>query len=75
MKITPTIVKRKLDSAISDISDISWLYSQDPNSDFSRKRKLPMDSMFRLLLKFSGKSCKFRKNGASNPHQRCAQSV
>ena len=56
MKITPTIVKRKLDSAISDISDISWLYSQDPNSDFSRKRKLPMDSMFRLLLKFSGKS-------------------
>ena len=56
MKITPTIAKRKLDSAISSISDIGWLYSQDPDSDFSRKRKLPMDSMFRLLLKFSGKS-------------------
>ena len=56
MKITPTIAKRKLDSAISAISNFSWLYSRDPDSDFSRKRKMPMDSMLRLLLKFSGKS-------------------
>ena len=56
MKITPTIAKRKLDSAISSISDISWLYSKDPESDFTRERKLPMDSVLRLLLKFSGKS-------------------
>ena len=56
MKITPTIAKRKLDSAISAISDVRWLYSQDPESDFTRERKLPMSSVLRLLLKFSGKS-------------------
>ena len=56
MKITPTIAKRKLNSAISTISDISWLYSKDPESDFTRERKLPMNSVLRLLLKFSGKS-------------------
>ena len=52
MKITPTIAKRKLDSAISAISDISWLYSKDPESNFTRERKLPMNSVLRLLLKF-----------------------
>jgi hypothetical protein len=56
MKITPTIAKGKLDSAISAISDISWMYSRDPESDFTRERKLPMNSVLRLLLKFSGKS-------------------
>lgn len=56
MKITPTIAKKKLDSAISAISAVSWLYSKDPESDFTRDRKLPFDSMLRLLLKFSGKS-------------------
>jgi len=56
MKITPTIAKRKLDSAISAISDISWMYSKDPESDFTRERKLPMNSLLHMLLKFSGKS-------------------
>jgi hypothetical protein len=56
MKITPTIAKKKLDSAISAISAVSWLYSKDPESDFTRERKLPVDAVLRLLLKFSGKS-------------------
>ena len=56
MKITPEIAKKKLNSAISAVSDISWLYSMNPKSDFTRERKLPMDSVLRLLLKFSGKS-------------------
>jgi len=56
MKITPTITKQKLNSAISAISDISWLYSKDPGADFTRERKLSMNSVLRLLLKFSGKS-------------------
>ena len=56
MKITPTIAKKKLDSAISAITAVSWLYSKDPESDFTRERKLPVDAVLRLLLKFSGKS-------------------
>jgi len=45
MKITPTIAKRKLNSAISAVSDVSWMYSKDLESDFTRERKLPMNSM------------------------------
>ena len=56
MKLTPTLIKDKLNAAISGIADISWLFSQDPGSDFSRERKLPLSSLLQLLLKFSGKS-------------------
>ena len=56
MKITPTIAKKKLESAISAISDVSWLYSRDPDSNFTRERKLPMNGLLHLLLEFSGKS-------------------
>jgi hypothetical protein len=56
MKITPIIAKEKLNSAISGISDTSWLFSKDPNADFTRERKLPVSSLLRLLLEFSGKS-------------------
>ena len=56
MKIAPTIARKKLNSAISAISDISWLYSRNPDSDFTRERKLPMRSLIHLLLEFSGKS-------------------
>ena len=52
MKITPTIAKGKLNSAISSISDIGWMYSKDPESDFTRERKLPMNSMLHMLLKY-----------------------
>ena len=38
MNITPTIVKGKLNSAISAVSDVSWMYSKDPESDFTRER-------------------------------------
>ena len=56
MKIAPTIARKKLNLAISAISDISWLYSRNPDSDFTRERKLPMRSLIHLLLEFSGKS-------------------
>ena len=56
MKITPIIAKEKLNSAISGISDTIWLFSKDPNADFTRERKLPVGSLLRLLLEFSGKS-------------------
>ncbi len=56
MKITPTIAREKLNSAITDISDVGWMYSSDPDSDFTRDRKLPMKYLLQMLLKFSGKS-------------------
>ena len=54
MKITPILVKDKLKAAISAISEIAWMYSRNPESDFTRERKLPMNSMLHMLLKFSG---------------------
>ena len=75
MKITPTIAKRKLDSAISAISDISWLYSKDPESDFTRERKLPMDSVLRLLLKFSGKSLQSELSAYYSPSKTIYQRI
>ena len=56
MKITPKLAKDRLNAAITEISKIGWLFCKDPSSDFTRNRKLPMESMLRLLLKFSGKS-------------------
>lgn len=56
MKITPTIAREKLNAAITGISDVSCLFSSNPDSDFTRDRKLPMSSILRLLLEFSGKS-------------------
>ena len=75
MKITPTIAKRKLDSAISAISDISWLYSRDPESDFTRERKLPMNSVLRLLLKFSGKSLQSELSAYYSPPKTIYQRI
>ena len=56
MKITPVLVKDKLKTAVSTISEIIWLYAKDPASDFTRDRKLPPETLLRTLLKFSGKS-------------------
>lgn len=56
MKITPTMVKKKLDTAVADIAKVGWLYTRDPGIDFTRKRKLPIESMLHLMLKFCGKS-------------------
>ena len=56
MKIAPVLAKDKLEMAVSAITQIGWLYASDPTKDFTRERKLPLDSLLRLLLKFSGKS-------------------
>ena len=75
MKITPTIAKKKLDSAISAISAVSWLYSKDPESDFTRERKLPVDAVLRLLLKFSGKSLQSELSAYYLPPERAYRTV
>ena len=56
MKVTPELVKNKLDDAISSVSQVSWLFASNADTDFTRDRKLPMDSLLRLMLKFGGKS-------------------
>ena len=75
MRITPAIAKRKLDTAISAISGVSWLYSKDPDSDFTRERKLPVDTLLRLLLKFSGKSLQSELSAYYLPPERTYQTV
>ena len=75
MRITPAIAKRKLDTAISAISGVSWLYSKDPDSDFTRERKLPVDTLLRLLLKFSGKSLQSELSAYYLPLERTYQTV
>ena len=56
MKITPKMVKDKLDAAISALTDNIWLFADNPKSDLTKDRKLPADALLRLLLKFGGKS-------------------
>ena len=75
MRITPAIAKRKFDTAISAISGVSWLYSKDPDSDFTRERKLPVDTLLRLLLKFSGKSLQSELSAYYLPLERTYQTV
>ena len=75
MRITPAIAKRKLDTAISAISGVSWLYSKDPDTDYTRERKLPVDTLLRLLLKFSGKSLQSELSAYYLPLERTYQTV
>ena len=34
-------VKRKLDEAITQLCEVSWMFSKHPDRDFTRTRKLP----------------------------------
>ena len=56
MRIAPTIVKDKLDSALTELDAIKELFVRKPGIDFTRERKLSFDSMLRMMIKFSGKS-------------------
>ena len=72
MKIAPYLAKKKLDAAVSEVSCISWLFANDPMSDFSRNRKLSVESLFRLMLKFSGKSLQSEISSYYDPKD-CSQ--
>ena len=41
MKTTILSVKEKLDSCISQLSEVSWMFTQKPGVYFTRDRKLP----------------------------------
>ena len=42
MKNKIRTIKRKLDDSISQLCDVSWMFSSNPEKDFSRDRKLPL---------------------------------
>ena len=75
MTITPILAKNTLDTAISEIAKIRWLFANDPASDFTRTRKLPIESLFCLLLKFSGKSLQSELSAYYDPPGKMPQSV
>ena len=54
MKSHAKYVKETLCNLIRDISKHAWLYSEDPNRDFTRNRKLPFDKMLMLLVSMGG---------------------
>ncbi len=50
------IVKEKLNLAISQLCETSWMFAKNPNSDFTRERKLPLREVVSILLCMEGGS-------------------
>ena len=49
-------LKTKLIDSIRDVVSASWLFVRKPGKDFTRKRKLPMIALLRLVLSMGGAS-------------------
>lgn len=54
MKNIITSVKQKLDAAISQLCEVSWMFSKKPGVYFSRDRKLPFPKMISSILSMEG---------------------
>ena len=54
MKNNIRTIKRKLDNSISQLCDVSWMFSSNPEKDFSRNRKLPLKKVISILLSMQG---------------------
>mgnify|MGYP000319179706 CR=1 FL=1 len=54
MKNKIRTIKRKLDDSISQLCDVSWMFSSNPEKDFSRDRKLPLKKVISILLSVQG---------------------
>ena len=50
------IVKEKLNLAITQLCETSWMFAKNPNSDFTRERKLPLREVVSILLCMEGGS-------------------
>ena len=50
MKHSPKEVKDTLVRLIQEIAENAPMYSRDPERDFTRKRKLPMETLLKILL-------------------------
>jgi len=49
-------VKQKLDAAITQLSEVSWMFSKKPGVYFTRDRKLPFPKVISCLLSMEGGS-------------------
>jgi hypothetical protein len=51
-------IKEKLDTVLTEIHEYSWLFVNNPQKDFTRKRKLDFKDMLNILLSMGGNSMK-----------------
>jgi hypothetical protein len=51
---TISMIKLKLDEALTQLCQVPWMYSVHPGKDFTRERKLPFRKVISLLLSFEG---------------------
>ena len=49
-------VKEKLNSAITQLCEVSWMFAKDPARNFTRERKLPLREVIAILLFMEGGS-------------------
>ena len=50
----PEDVKKALQASIQDLSQAKWLFSNTPEKDFTRNRKLPFEKVISAILAFRG---------------------
>lgn len=48
------LVKQKLDEAMTQMCQVSWMFSKQPGKDFSRTKKLPFSKVVSFLLAMEG---------------------
>ena len=63
-------VKKKLDDAISQLCEVSWMFTNNPEKDFTRSRKLSFRKVISFLLSME---CPIRFNGLPVSDERCGQ--
>lgn len=63
------IVKEKLNLAITQLCETSWMFVKNPNRDFTRERKLPLREVISILLCMEGGSL----NGELLRYFRCSR--
>lgn len=51
-------IKGKLDTVLAEMHEYSWLFVNNPEKDFTRKRKLDFKEMLNILLSMGGNSLK-----------------
>ena len=48
------MVKRKMDESLEQLCEVSWMFSKQPEKDFTRNRKLPFPKLVSFLLAMEG---------------------
>ena len=51
-------IKEKLDTVLTETHKYSWLFINNPEKDFTRRRKLNFKEMLNILLSMGGNSLK-----------------